>query len=337
MANLSPQELTARAQQVFSDPRVAQAWAAWKNYHDRTGVWNPGHGVVGYAADFDQAVRATGLMPDGYQVGYNGPGGSPTLMHKGLPSWIYPLAAAGIAATAGAATGAFGAAAGGAAASGGGAAAGGGVGIGETAAVTGIPGAVAGVTAPAAATAGTSGLTSTLLRYGAPAIAGFAENYVNQKNETNRTNQAISLRESELDPFRGVMHQMADVAKLEHQANGPLYVAPPSSSPYSSYINPANRPPALSDTMVNATRNAQGAIASGKDTVPTMTDSHNWGKTGTYDLSAPWQPTAPSGTLPPPLPSTPTTGPAAAAAPSAQGLSYFQRMLLNARRRSPAA
>lgn len=331
MANLSPQELTARAQQVFSDPRVAQAWAAWKNYHDRTGVWNPGHGVVGYAADFDQAVRATGLMPDGYQVGYNGPDGSPTLVHKGLPSWVYPLAAAGIAATAGAATGAFGAAAGGAAASGGGAAAGGGY-IGAD-----VAGTAAAALGPSAATAGTAGLTSTLLRYGLPAVAGLAEGYVNQKNENNRTNQAISLRESELDPFRGVMHQTADVAKLEHQANGPLYVAPPSSSPYSSYINPANRPPALSDTMVNTTRNAQSKIARGEGTVPTMTNPDNWGSTGTYDLSAPFTPTPPAGTQPPPLPSTPTTSLAGAAAPSSQGLSYFQRMLLNARRRSPAA
>lgn len=331
MANLSPQELTARAQQVFNDPRVAAAWAAWKNYHDRTGIWNPGHGVVGYAADFDQAVRATGLMPEGYQVGYNGPGGSPTLVHKGLPSWVYPLAAAGIALTAGAATGAFAPAAGGAAASGGGAAAGGSY-IGAD-----VAGTAAASLGPAAATGSAGGLTSTLLRYAAPAVAGFAENYVNQKNETNRTNQAISLKETELDPFRGVMHQAADVAKLERQANGPTYMTPPSSSPYAQFINPANRPPALSDTMVNTTRNAQDHVAHGTGTVPTMTDPHHWGQTGTMDLSAPWQPTAPSGSLPPPLPATPTTSPAAAAAPSAQGLSYFQRMLLNARRRSPAA
>lgn len=144
MSTLSPEALTAATQQIFHDPHVAQAWADWQRYHDSHGVWNPGHGVGGPQAAFYNAVRATGLMPDGFQVGY-GNDGQPVLEHKGLPGWAYPLIGAGIAATAGAATGAFGGAFGGAAAAGGGgaSAAGGGAGAAGTAGAGGAAAAAA--------------------------------------------------------------------------------------------------------------------------------------------------------------------------------------------------
>jgi hypothetical protein len=140
---------------------------------------------------------------------------------------------------------------------------------------------------PAATTAAT--VASPWLRYGLPAVGtaiGAIEENQNRKEQARESNQRTAVLESELDPFRGVMHQTQDVARLDHMASPPPMMGPPTDSFYGRYINrtPLYTP---SDTMLTSARNAQQLVAHGQGTVPTMLDDKNWGQTGVTDLTQP--------------------------------------------------
>lgn len=316
------QQLQAAADQAFADPAVQQAWQAWQDFHAKTGVWSDAHGVGTYERDLQQKLHAAG-MPTDMRLSFGGSDGAPHFTNPGLPGWAYPLIAAGIAVTAGAATGAFSAApalAGGIEAS----APASGMIPGATAALDAWPGTAAALPAvatgtglsttvpastsalaPAAATAaappaaGAASSVNPWLRYGLPTAAGAAQGYLANKNARQQQQQQVAFQESTQDPFRGTMNQAADIATLEHMGQGPRSYAPVASSPYAKYFNPANAAPPLSDPYRATAANAQQLVASGQGRVPTMTDPKNWGNPGTSDLTTPGAPPLPTSTTPP--------------------------------------
>lgn len=165
---------------------------------------------------------------------------------------------------------------------------------------------------------GGTSYSSLLSKYLIPGAADAVDAIINQKNaDANRAQQLeieqmrTALEQSKLDPNRGTMFQANDVGRLERMATPPPSYGPAAGNPYSAYVTP-RPPPALSSTYLNTVHNAQSRVASGQSTMPDMTQSSNWGQTGTSDLSgapsaAPtrgYSPYPGGGTAPTPGPST---------------------------------
>lgn len=93
----TPPDLQAALNRATADPAVQAAARQFMSEPKAHGV-NPSF----YA--LQQALAP--YLPAGYHGGID-PQGNPTIKKDGLPSWVYPLAAAAIGLTAGAATGAF--------------------------------------------------------------------------------------------------------------------------------------------------------------------------------------------------------------------------------------
>lgn len=151
----SPQQLTQATEEVFRDPEVVRTLNAWKEMHDRTGYWQAGRGISPEEVAFRRAVTATGKLPEGSHIVWEGQGADrhPVVRNIGIPGWAFPLIIGGIVVTAGIAGGAFGGAAGVAGAAGGG----GGAGAAGTGAGAATTGGAAGVGTGAGAAAALEG------------------------------------------------------------------------------------------------------------------------------------------------------------------------------------
>lgn len=132
----TPADLKVALDRAMQDPKVAAAAKAYtaapKGGHNATGTG--GAGVTAYN-DFFTSIKP--YLPPGYHAQIT-QSGEPSIVKDGLPGWVYPLAAAAIAITVGAAAGGFAAAAPAAAG-----VASGGAGVAAPAAATGITGQIA--------------------------------------------------------------------------------------------------------------------------------------------------------------------------------------------------
>lgn len=205
--------------------------------------------------------------------------------------WLIPLMGIGVGVAA-------------AAIGGGGAGAGAGSALGPTtgASMDATAAAAAGSTVPPSLAVGGAGVaaggaagglswSSILSRYLIPGAASAVDAILGQRTaDANRAQdlqiaqQAVGYNQSLQDPFRATMHQANDVGRLERMATPPPAYSAAAGGPYSNYMN-APKTPTLSSDYLNTVRGAQSRIARGQGAMPNMVDPHNWGQTGTSDLS----------------------------------------------------
>jgi hypothetical protein len=137
--------------------------------------------------------------------------------------------------------------------------------------------------AAAAGGAAKTGLTvSSLLGRGIPTAAGAIQGYLQSRkaNELARTGQAIG--ESSLDPFRGVMRQATDYARLDAMGNEDFSPTQVQVDPtYGRGLNVAamvKQPYTPNATGRGLFNNAASQVASGSAAAPMYSDPNNLGR-----------------------------------------------------------
>lgn len=164
---------------------------------------------------------------------------------------------------------------------------------------------------------------SSLLRYGAPAAEGAINSYLSSKNDRENSQRSTALAESNLDPYRGFMHQASDVGRLDRLATAD-YGASDTTVPgrYGGTVKAA--PGWTPSQMVrDVAGQARDRVARG-ERVPSMTDPNNYGAMPSVNYAGPAGPVATAAAAP-----SGPTGPSMAetsAASKPGGASRVERM-----------
>lgn len=115
-------------------------------------------------------------------------------------------------------------------------------------------------------------------KYAAPIGAGALQGYLSNRQANKSDQSHMALAESQLDPFRGYMHQAQDLSRLDLMDQD---YTPPATQPDAKYgagLNlaaPQSYGPSATTRAV--LRSARDRIAGGS-VAPTMTDSKNYGQ-----------------------------------------------------------
>lgn len=118
----------------------------------------------------------------------------------------------------------------------------------------------AGLLRPGGAGSKNSGTEGLLEKYGLPAVSGVFNNLA-----ANRRNQdVLQQRESELDPYRGQMHQASDVARLDQMATGDFRATPTEITGRYAHSYEPNSPWLPSDTVRNVAAQGEMQVANGQ-------------------------------------------------------------------------
>lgn len=105
-----------------------------------------------------------------------------------------------------------------------------------------------------------TGVSGLLDKYALPAISGVFNNLA-----ANRRNQdVLQQRESELDPYRGQMHQASDVARLDQMATGDFRATPTEITGRYAHSYEPNSPWLPSDTVRNVAAQGEMQVANGQ-------------------------------------------------------------------------
>lgn len=101
---------------------------------------------------------------------------------------------------------------------------------------------------------------SLLERYAVPAISGVFNSLAANK----RSQDALQLQESTLDPYRGQMHQAADVGRLDQMATGNFKASPTSITGRYAHSYEPDSPWLPSDTARGVAAAAEDQVARGQ-------------------------------------------------------------------------
>lgn len=130
------------------------------------------------------------------------------------------------------------------------------------------------------------GLGAQMAKFGPAVGAGAIAAYLRSKNEnkqidaqTQARNQATALTESNLDPFRGYMHQAGDASRLDMMANGDFSSKPMQlDAKYGTGLQITPNSPVTPGADTRAMiRQALDQVRAGNK-VPTMTNPANYGR-----------------------------------------------------------
>lgn len=108
--------------------------------------------------------------------------------------------------------------------------------------------------------ASSGGGKGLLEKYALPAVSGVFNNLAANK----RNQDALQQRESELDPYRGQMHQASDVARLDQMATGDFRASPTAITGRYAHSYQPTTPWLPSDTVRNVAAQGEDQVARGQ-------------------------------------------------------------------------